>query len=117
MRCIAPRLEEADRTGGGDFDEHLDRLSWVAKDLDRRVSHTSYAYAAYLIQTLIPMVDDIRESPDLSGENEANHLDKLSRAILRACTPDQVDLSLKEQPEASGDTHKTDEEPASADVA
>lgn len=94
---IAPKFREKNRTGGGDADDHIASLYWTLKDLGGRVAVAGYGYAAYMIQTLMLMVDEIREFPDLAGEDEADHLDKLSLLILRACTPDKTILAVNEQ--------------------
>lgn len=56
---ILPGLEA--RAGGetvsGEVDEHIDRLTWVARDISNRITTTRYAHVAEMCMTMSNMVD------------------------------------------------------------
>ncbi|HEB79940.1 MAG TPA: response regulator [Rhodospirillales bacterium] len=87
---IAPALKEGRALKEEGGAEMLDRLQIVAKDLNRRVLGSSYAYAAFLCMTLVNTAEKLKESSGRFDLEDARLLDKLSKQILRACSPEQT---------------------------
>lgn len=99
VKSIAPNLQDLLGSQDGSCNDLMGQLYWVSRDMNSRVTGTGCRHAAYLCQTLVMMLDDLLNYPDMAGDKEAALLDKLSRAIKRACMPDGADLLEMENPD------------------
>ncbi|OHC73888.1 MAG: hypothetical protein A3G18_09810 [Rhodospirillales bacterium RIFCSPLOWO2_12_FULL_58_28] len=84
MERIVPKLRDKKDNSAEDL---LGRLYWVSRDLARRIALTDYVYATYLSNTLVSIVDEIVQSPDLVDEKEVELMEKIAQTLMNFCSP------------------------------
>lgn len=88
---IVPALESGQLTD--DINEHMERLSYVAHDISRRLVGTKYEHISELCQSLAKVASDINANRSSPSTKDIKLLEPLSQAIASTFDPDRDDAS------------------------